>query len=88
MKYRSRTDIIAAILQAVVNGATKTRIMYGAYLSYAQIKEYLAFLLEKGLIRYEDGTQLYKLTEKGMLLLRTYESISEMVDVSQKTRGP
>jgi len=45
VKYRSRTDIIAMILQAVINGATKTRIMYGAYLSYAQVKEYLSFMI-------------------------------------------
>ena len=62
MKYRSRTDIIAMILQAAINGATKTRIMYGAYLSYAQVKEYLSFLIEKDLIRYEEGSAIYKLT--------------------------
>jgi predicted transcriptional regulator len=84
MKYRSRTDIIAMILQTATQGATKTRIMYGAYLSYAQVKEYLAFLQEKGLIAYEQGTSLYKLTESGMDLLRTYEGISDMISVNAK----
>lgn len=82
MKYRSRTDIIAMILRAAVSGATKTRIMYGAYLSYAQVKEYLSFLLEKGLISYEEGTGLYRLTENGMKLLRTFEGISDMISVN------
>ena len=82
MKYRSRTDIIAMILRAAVNGATKTRIMYGAYLSYAQVKEYLSFLIEKNLISYEEGTGLYKLTETVMKLLRTYEGISDMISVN------
>ena len=82
MKYRSRTDIIAMILRAAVNGATKTRIMYGAYLSYAQVKEYLSFLIEKNLISYEEGTGLYKLTETGMKLQRTYEGISDMISVN------
>ena len=31
-------------------GATRTSIMYEAFLSYAQLKEYLSFLVEKGLI--------------------------------------
>jgi predicted transcriptional regulator len=84
MKYRSRTDIIAMILQAATHGATKTRIMYGAYLSYAQVKEYLAFLQEKNLIAYEQGTSLYKLTEAGMNLLRTYEGISDMISITSK----
>ncbi|MFL6431808.1 MAG: winged helix-turn-helix domain-containing protein, partial [Nitrososphaeraceae archaeon] len=48
MKYRSRTDIVGLILEAANGGATKTRIMYKAFLSYAQLKEYLTVLLEKG----------------------------------------
>ena len=79
MKYRSRTDIIAMILQAASSGATKTRIMYSAYLSYAQVKEYLGFLLQRDLFRYEEGSGLYKLSERGMRVLEAYEGISEMI---------
>jgi len=81
MKYRSRADIIAMILRAASNGATKTRIMYGAYLSYAQVKDYLGFMLAKGLIFCEEGTGMYRLTESGMRLLDTYEGISDMISV-------
>ena len=45
MRYRSRTEIISVILDAA-NGATKTKIMYHAFLSYAQMKEYLRVLTE------------------------------------------
>jgi predicted transcriptional regulator len=79
MKYRSRTDIIAMILQGAMLGATKTRLMYGAYLSYAQIQEYVKFLQEKGLLAYEEGAQKYKLTEKGLHFLQLYDQISESV---------
>jgi predicted transcriptional regulator len=88
MKYRSRTDIIAMILRASVNGATKTRIMYGAYLSYAQVKEYISFLIEKNLISYEEGSGLYRLTENGMKLLRVYEGISEMISINGEKGQP
>jgi len=37
MKYRSRTDIVGLILEAANGGATKTKIMYKAFLSYAQL---------------------------------------------------
>ena len=84
MKYRSRTDIISMILQAAINGATKTRIMYGAYLSYAQVKEYLSFLIEKDLIRYEEGSAIYKLTQKGVQLLHVYEDISDMITINDQ----
>ena len=61
MKYRSRTDIITAVLRAASGGATKTKILYGAYLSYAQIKEYLDFLLAKDLLRCDEAG-VYTLT--------------------------
>ncbi len=88
MKYRSRTDIIAMILRVTTTGTTKTRIMYGAYLSYAQVKEYLSFLLEKNLISHEEGTGLYKLTPNGMKLLQTYEGISDMISVNGEKSPP
>jgi len=72
------------ILQAAINGATKTRIMYGAYLSYAQVKEYLSFLIEKDLIRREEGSGIYKLTQKGVQLLRVYEDISDMITITDQ----
>ena len=88
MKYRSRTDIIAMILQSAINGATKTRIMYGAYLSYGQVQEYLSFLMEKDLIRREEGSGLYKLTQRGVHLLHVYENISDMITVNDQKNSP
>ena len=37
-------------------GATKTKLMYSAFISFNQLKEYLSLLAENGLIQYEDGT--------------------------------
>jgi predicted transcriptional regulator len=37
MKYRGRTEIVSNILDAANGRATKTKIMYKAYLSYAQL---------------------------------------------------
>jgi len=46
--------IIAHMLSTIndtgTEGANKTSIMYKSYLSYAQLKEYLSFMLEKGLV--------------------------------------
>ena len=47
MTYRSRTEIVAMILDAANGGTTKTKIMYNACLSYNQLKEYLTMLIEK-----------------------------------------
>ena len=52
--YRERHEIIAGMLRTISNsgteGASKTPIMYKSFLSYAQLKEYLLFLVEKGLV--------------------------------------
>jgi predicted transcriptional regulator len=80
MKYRSRTDIVGLILEAANGGrATKTRIMYKAFLSYAQLKEYLGMLLENGLLEYERETQSFRTTEKGLHILQMYNQFDEML---------
>ena len=42
MKYRTNTEIVVIMLDAANGGTTKTKIMYKAYLSYNQLKEYLS----------------------------------------------
>jgi predicted transcriptional regulator len=79
MKYRSRTDIVATILDAANGGSTKTKIMYKAYLSYTKLKEYLTILVENGLLEYEEGDLTYKTIEKGLRFMRTYNEIGGMV---------
>ena len=79
MKYRSRTDITAQILEAADKGVSKTRIMYKAFLSYAQLKEYLSVLAENGLIVYREGDRLYETTDKGRRFLKIYNQIGEYI---------
>ena len=79
MKYRSRTDIVSQILEAANGGATKTKIMYKAYLSYAQLKEYLSVLVENNLLEFEQGTQTYKTTSQGLQFLKTYSQIGTLI---------
>jgi predicted transcriptional regulator len=74
MKHRSQTDIISQILDAATGGATKTKIMYKAFLSYAQVKTYLSMLLENGLLKHDKGEDEYKITEKGLKFMRIYQS--------------
>ena len=85
MKYRSRTDITAIILQAAMTGNTKTRIMYKAYLSSAIITQYVKFLQENELIKYEKLTKQYKTTAKGIEFLHSYEKIFELLSDNNAT---
>jgi predicted transcriptional regulator len=52
--------------------------MYKAYLSYAQLKEYLSMLIGNGLIEYIPEEQAYKMTEKGLKFQRSYEQMSNI----------
>jgi predicted transcriptional regulator len=81
MKYRSRTEIVSNILDAANGGggATKTKIMYKAFLSYNQLKEYIAVLIQNNLIEYSNGTQTFKTTEKGFNYLKTHSEIGELL---------
>jgi predicted transcriptional regulator len=85
MKYRSRTDIVGSILKAANGGrANKTKIMYKAFLSFEQLKEYLIVLQEKGLIEYEEGQKTYRTTTKGMRLLQIVNNMEELTPIHLK----
>ena len=84
VKYRSRTEIVAMILEAGNGGATKTKIMYKAFLSYAQLREYLSVLIENNLLEYLDGSQTYKTTEKGLSFLKMHNEIGELLQTQVK----
>jgi len=79
MKYRSSTEIIDTILGSLDSGATRTRIMYKAYLSYSQLKEYLSLLQDRQLLKYEEGSQIYTITDKGIRFMSAYDEIRELV---------
>jgi predicted transcriptional regulator len=82
MKHRSRTEITAMILDAANKETTKTKIMYNAYLSYNQLKEFLSILIENNLIEYLEGTQTYKTTEKGLNFLKMNNQIGELLQTT------
>jgi predicted transcriptional regulator len=79
-RSRSRTDIISEILDAANGGgATKTKIMYKAYLSFAKMKEYARVLTDNHLLNYDVYTQTFKTTEKGLRFLDTYNQMDDMI---------
>jgi predicted transcriptional regulator len=55
--------------------------MYSAYLSYAQVQEYIHFLMDRQLISFEEDSQEFKLTEQGLRFLRVYDEISDIVSL-------
>ena len=82
MNYRSGTEIVARILDAANGGTTKTKIMYNAYLSYNQLREYLTMLIENDLIEYLVGNKIFRTTEKGLNLLKIHNEMTELLHTS------
>ena len=83
-KYRSRFSIAATILEVAQAGnATKTRLMYGSFLSFAQINDYLKFLMANGLITRNDDTRTFALTEKGLRFVHVYDEIAQLIPLDE-----
>jgi predicted transcriptional regulator len=87
MKYRSRTEIASRILESATGGATKTKIMYKAFLSYAQLKEYLTVLEDNGLLAYDKGELVYRTTQKGLHFLDITNSLQGMMSGIPTSQG-
>lgn len=84
--YRSRTEIICQILETSkeLNGVTKTKIMFNSYLSFAQLKEYLAVLLESGLLEHIPERNVYRTTDKGIAMLEAARTVNGMIGAEVK----
>lgn len=83
MRYRSRTDITALILEAANGGVAKTKIMYKAFLSYVQLKEYLDILIENGLIEHNVKQQIFKITDEGLRFLELDIQVDELISTEE-----
>jgi predicted transcriptional regulator len=85
--YRGKLDIIADILSVASRNARKTQIMYQANLSYKVLRKYLSEILGAQLVRFEDESQLFLLTEKGREFLEAYEKYSKSTKSVEKWLG-
>ena len=80
-RRRSSIEVIADMLR--LGEAGKTEIMYSANMSYFQLQKYLYFLLDLKLIdKVTLGNPMvtYRVTKKGLRLLRSIDSILEILE--------
>ncbi len=83
-RRRSSIEVIADMLR--LGEAGKTEIMYSANMSYFQLQKYLNFLLELKLIdkvALGNPSVTYRVTEKGLRLLRSIDSILEVLEFKE-----
>lgn len=84
-KRRDKLRIIAEILEIAEDGTLKTQIMYKANLSFAQLNEYLKFMLKINLIEKvaNRGKDIYVATSKGIEFLRRQSEITELLTLDE-----
>ena len=81
----TRLDIVSQILEVANSGgsggdgATKNKLMYEVSLSHAQLNEYVMILTERNLLHYDRQTHTFRITEKGLRFLKTYNQIYDMI---------
>ena len=84
-RRRSSIEVIADMLR--LGEAGKTEIMYSANMSYFQLQKYLNFMLQLGLIdKVTVGNPVvtYRITRKGLRLLKSIDSILEMLELTNE----
>jgi predicted transcriptional regulator len=83
MKKRSNMEIIDRILRSIDSGTTKTEMMYGAYVSFGQLREFLELLEKRQLVKHNEDSRLYWITERGIRFMNAYDMISEAMTSAQ-----
>lgn len=72
---------MADILEITKEGTLKTQIMYKANLSFAQLNDYLVFMLSQNLIVHTSNgeREVYKVTDKGMDFLQRHQELVQLL---------
>ena len=85
-KRRDKLCIIAEILEIAKEGTLKTQVMYKANLSFAQLTEYLKFMLKIKLIQKlnHQGKDIYIATDKGLDFLQRQCELTELLKTDEE----
>jgi predicted transcriptional regulator len=88
-KRRDKLSIIAEILEIAKDGTLKTQIMYRANLSFAQLNDYIKFMLKIGLLNKlrANGKDVYVTTEKGIDFLHRHSELTELLKEKEKSKN-
>lgn len=68
-------------------GATRSKLMFEAYFSFAQINDYLIVLQENRIVSYDEITSLYKTTQKGIMYLQIHDALTGVFSPIKEKRN-
>lgn len=83
MAYRSREEIFASILRTAGSGEgiTRSKIMFGAYLTYSQVVDYTKMLIQRGLIEHDSINKTFKTTPRGFTFIQLHNELNQMIKI-------
>jgi predicted transcriptional regulator len=83
MAYRTREEIFASILDVAGSGAgiTRSKIMFGSYLTYAQVVEYSKILIQRGLLEFDPINRTYKTSPSGFTYIQLQNELNQLVKI-------
>ena len=77
---------MANILQATVEGAKKTHVMYQCNLSFRQLNAYMEFLIQGGFVERltmktedKDDFHMFLTTQKGRSFIKAYHNLKALL---------
>lgn len=87
MRNRQKDEIMRDVLYSAQGGATITKIMFHAYLTHSQAKEYTLVLMKNGLLE-EDfeaaSLRQFRTTPKGVEYLAAAERMSNLLAIETR----
>jgi predicted transcriptional regulator len=80
-RVRSKFEIISSILNSTrgYKGATISQIQYDMFISYKQLKDYLALLVQHKLIEYVREEKKFRITENGINALNMFDEMNKLI---------
>lgn len=84
---RNKLDIMADILRAASAGSKKTWIVYDTNINFTIGKKYLSELTNHELLTVQEGSIIYKTTEKGLEFLEKYDSFRKYRPLEARPRA-
>ena len=88
---RSRMDIMASLLTRSIDGARKTKLLYGCNLSTVQCNKYIDYLVDVGFLqRNINGNkgryyETYQATQKGIEFINDYRRLMKSCKILKET---
>ncbi|NIM44444.1 MAG: hypothetical protein GTN80_01715 [Nitrososphaeria archaeon] len=80
MSRRGKIELYIDILEAAQDRDRATHIANKAKTNYKQLQKSVEKLMDRGLLRFNEKSKLYEVTEHGKSLLKVWNKILEMLD--------